>query len=69
VREGVNFGKKGKNFIFGRGRGNTGMGFGRGRQVKSTLLKKYDTSYNKTMVFGFDVGSTIIHTTFYVKNW
>ncbi len=29
--------------------------------------KKYGTSYNKTMVFGFAVGSTKIHTTFSVK--
>jgi hypothetical protein len=32
-----------------------------------TLKKKYGTSYNKTMVFGFEVGSNTIHTTFYVK--
>jgi hypothetical protein len=32
-----------------------------------TFKKKYGTSHNKTMIYGFDVGSTIIHTTFYVK--
>jgi hypothetical protein len=38
--------------------------------VTSTTLhlkKKYGTSYNKTMIYGFDVESTIIHTTFHVK--
>ncbi len=40
---------------------------GGGNLDHPTFKKKYGTSYNKTIVFGFDVGSTIIHMTFYVK--
>jgi hypothetical protein len=50
-----------KNFKWSR------LDKGGGNLDHPTFKKKYGTSYNKTMVFGFDVGSTIIHTTFYVK--